>query len=87
MKSKRALPQLSAGQVNLTSDVCATQPKSSPRMHRPIGLLSGTQGNEDFGADLALFPVVNLIELGCGSACWSTIKLLACGCTFHEPAL
>src|SRR5215203_1340532 len=32
-------------------------------------------------------PVVDLIELGCGSSCWSAIKLLARGCAFHEPAL
>ena len=64
MKSKRALGQLSSGQVNLTSDICATQPKSSPRMHRPIGHLSCAQGNENFSANLALFPVVDLIELG-----------------------
>jgi hypothetical protein len=61
MKIKRALGHLSSEQVNSTSDVCATQPKSLPRMHRPIGLLSGTQGNEDFGANPALFPVVYLI--------------------------
>ena len=87
MKSKRALGNLSPRQVNFTSDICAAQPKSPPRMHRPIGPLSGTQGNEDFGANLALFPVVDLIELGCGDACWSAIKLVACGCALHEPAL
>jgi len=87
MKSKRALGQLSSGQVNLTSDICATQPKSSPRMHRPIGHLSCTHGNEDFSANLALFPVVDLNDLGYGGACWSAIELVACGCALHEPAL
>jgi hypothetical protein len=86
-KSKRAPGQLSSGQVNLTSDICATQPKSSPRMHRPIGHLSGTQGNKHFSANLALFPIVDLIDLGCGGACWSAIELVACGCALHEPAL
>ena len=87
MKSKRALGHLSTGQVNSTNDICATQPKSPPRMHRPIGHLSGTQGNKDFSANLALFPVVDLIELRCGSACWSAMKHLACGCALYEPAL
>jgi len=87
MKSKWALAQLSSGQVNLTSDICATHPKSSPRMNRPIEPLSGTQGNKDPSANLALIPVVDLIELVCGVACWSAVKLLACGCALHEPAL
>jgi hypothetical protein len=56
-------------------------------MHRPIGLLSGTQCNQDFSADLALFPIVDLIELGCGGPCWSTIKLLAGGRALHKLAL
>jgi hypothetical protein len=75
-KSKRAPGQLSSGQVYLTSDICATQPNTSPRMHRPIGHISSTQGNEDFSTNLALFPIVDLIDLGCGGACWSVIELV-----------
>jgi len=56
-------------------------------MHRPIGHLSGTQGNKYPSANLAIIPVVDRIELGCGGARWSTIKLLSCGGTLHEPAL
>jgi hypothetical protein len=56
-------------------------------MHRPIGHLSGTQGNKYPSANLALFPVVDLIELGWGDACWRAVKLFACGCALHEPAL
>ena len=56
-------------------------------MHRPIGHLSGTQGNKDFSANLAIIPVVDRIELGFGGARWSAIKLLACGSALHEPAL
>jgi hypothetical protein len=55
-------------------------------MHIPIGHLSGTQGNEDFSANLSLFPVVDLIELGRGGACWGAIKFIACGCALHESA-
>jgi hypothetical protein len=56
-------------------------------MHRPIRHLSCTQGNENFSANLALFPVVDLIELGCGGACWSTIELVTCGCALYKPGL
>ena len=67
----------------MPGDICTTQPESLPGMHRPIWHLSGTQGDKDFGANLALFPVVDLIELGCGGARRSTIELLACCCTLH----
>jgi len=71
----------------LTSDIGAPQPKSLPRINRPIGHLSCTQRNKDFGANLAIIPVVDLIELGFGGACWSAIKFLACSCERHEPEL
>jgi len=87
MKSKRALGHLRSRQVNSTSDICATQPKSPPRMNRPIGHLSGTQCNKDFSANLANIPVVDLIEHACGDACWSAVKLLTCGCALYELAL
>src|SRR5215210_1823643 len=87
MKGERAIAHVSSGEVNSTSDKCTSQLKSSPRMDRPIGYLSGTQGNENFSANLALFPIVDLIELGRGGACWSTIKLVACGCALHKPGL
>ncbi len=56
-------------------------------MHRPIRLFFGTQGNKNFGANLAFFPVVYLIELGYGGASGRAIKLVAHGCALHEPAL
>jgi hypothetical protein len=56
-------------------------------MHRPLGHLSGTQGNKDCSANLAITPVIDFIELGCGDACWSAVKLLAGGCALHEPDL
>ena len=45
-------------------------------MHRPIGHLSSTQGNENVSPNLALFSIVDLIDLGCGGACWSAIELV-----------